>query len=195
MLGEALQRARSNLGLRKWSAIQSHLDRARHHARLPHHRENVARLQRLHHYVTEFWEAVREGLGVLDAGMEMPVKDSVVIVVEASEERLILRANGTNRTFLFNEIPGKLAVVLADQWFHQEAASTPLIKGAFMAVDPDFDKASALEMIRSAPTRNQDVLDVLQAVEDTYDFEIDKNFEERSVKDPEFRELQRDRSG
>ena len=173
VLGEALARARSNLGLRKWSAIQPHLDRARRHARLPHHREDVARLQRLHYYVTQFWEAVRQGLGRLDGGMEMPVKDLVVIVVEASEERLTLRANGKNRTFLVNELPGKLAMVMADQWFHQEAASTPLIKGAFMAVDPDFEKGSALEMIRSTPTRNQDVLDVIQAVADTYDFEDD----------------------
>ena len=93
------------------------------------------------------------------------------MVVERTEEQIVLRIAGKNRTIdRREEQPIQLAMKLADTWFDEDAASTKVFRGAMMAVTPEFDSEDARALWREAEASGEINLgDLEQVLDDQYE--------------------------
>ena len=121
----------------------------------------------LTHYVAEFWSAVHHQLSSLHAGDEIVIEDQVLAFVERRDDHtIILRSSGQNRPVTIRPMPPKLASALARAWLDESRVSTPLICGAFFAVDPDHTAEAARREWRRAESRGEDVAELTKTLED-----------------------------
>jgi hypothetical protein len=171
-LGTMLKTARRALGERNFDVATAELAKAEALAKDPEHKAKVERLKMLHGYVVEFWNAVAEGLkGFRGGGTELKYKDTLIAVVEASPNHIIIRSAGENRRFDRLGMPGGLAMAVADTWFNPNAASTKVFRGAFYAVEPGADVNEARRLWQEAALSGTNTAPLLPVLADTYDFE------------------------
>ena len=120
----------------------------------------VASFAALQTHVAAFWEAVEEGMkGLEDAG-ELQVGSTLVSVVEASEDQLIIRVNGQNHRYTADKLPAGVAAAIAKKWF-DDRPENKVILGAFYFVDPRSDVANAKRLWEEAASGGVDVKDML----------------------------------
>ena len=163
-LKQALADARIALSERDLAGAQQHLNTAGANAQTPEEEAAVERLRTLRGHLEQFWEGIRKSVAELESGEELIIGDTRVAVVEASRERLIVKA-GVNRVFQIDEIPASLVRVLADRWFAKEPSSKVFL-GAFLAVDPKGDRQRARRLWQEAGQAGLDVRGLLQELDE-----------------------------
>ena len=117
-------------------------------------------------HVSSYWNALESELARLDAGTEIEIGGSLIIVVEKTSRELTIRAAGENKTYPIDKLPLALATTLADRWFDPNDDSTKVIRGAMMAVNPKYSKAEVREIWRAAEVSGDVDLEGLDAVLD-----------------------------
>jgi len=137
-----LYAARRAMVDRELGTARQHVQAALQAARTRTERDEAQRVEKLLVSLEAFWQAVRREAGRLGAGEELPVGDTLVAVVEADQEHVILRAAGSNRTFAITALPGALAVLLAERGLKGRPESN-LHVGSFLAADAQGDRAAA----------------------------------------------------
>ncbi|MCA9221436.1 MAG: hypothetical protein KDA71_13995, partial [Planctomycetales bacterium] len=173
-LAKALSTAREALGEMNLDIADAELAKAQPLAKLPAHQAKLDRLKQLTHYTREFRHALEESLKGLQAGQSIPISESTVVaVVEANANTLIIKVAGVTRRYPVNELPLGLAVALADMWLDQGQPSSQLVKGAFVVAHK---KASADNIAKArgwweeAAARGLTLVnDLMPVIEDRYD--------------------------
>ena len=163
-LKQALADVRVSLSQRDLAEAQRHLDTADANVQTPEDRAAVGRLRTLRGHLEQFWEGIRKSVEELESGEELIIGDSRVAVVEATRERLIIKA-GVNRVFRIEELPTSLVLVLAQRWFAKEPSSKVFL-GAFLAFDPKGDRQRARQLWQEAGRSGLDVQDLLPELDE-----------------------------
>lgn len=143
--------ARLAMADRQMDAARHHVDAAVNMARSPTERAEVERVGKLLAALTAFWNGVREQAGKIQAGEELVVGSTRVIVVEAENDRLIIRVSGNNRVYhVIDGLPRQIAVALAQRQIGNRSPIANLRIGAFLAVDAHGDRQEARRRLEAA---------------------------------------------
>jgi hypothetical protein len=163
-----LLRARQSLADRDPAAATAAVKEAEQLAGEGPLQDAIAPTADLAHYVGEFWRAVHAALPKL-GGSEIELGDTVVYVVEAGPDRLVIRMAGQNREYTPQKLPSGLARRIAENWLDKSAA-TKVIIGAFLAVDPTMQQSSGKEKARGlwkeAARQGADVKELLRVLDE-----------------------------
>jgi len=135
--------ARRAMWSRDLDTAGKHVEAAHPMARTPTERDEVGRVSALLDSLSAFWLAVGEAASRLEGADELDLDGTIVLVVEASPEELTVRVAGRNLTYAVGDLPGPLAVALAERRLPRGRATTDLSIGAFLAVDARGDRVSA----------------------------------------------------
>lgn len=127
-------------------------------------RDCVAALDALLVHLEEFWRGVTEATASLRSTEELPIGETMVIVVEADRERITVRAAGRNRSYAVREMPAALVRAIVEQRF-RKGPDTQVLLGAFLAVDPKGDPAEASRLWQAAQSAGADVSLLMQALD------------------------------
>jgi hypothetical protein len=149
-LKEALALARAALASRDLAAADKQLAAADAQATSPELVARVAAARLVRDYVDGFWKAVRESAKTLKGGEEFTVQGKIIAIVDASPDRIVLRAAGQNREFKLNEVPPHMATALAERWLDKNDANSKVFVGAFWLVDPKIEPGLAREKLAEA---------------------------------------------
>ena len=169
-LSVALKSSRAALTERDLEAADRELEEAEQLARLPEHVALVKRLRLLHDYVKEFWNAVAEGMKRLDTEGELKINNTIASVVEATEDRIVVRVNGQNLRYNRMQLPPGLALAIADNWFDASRPVNRVFRGAFLAVEPNYEVDEARAVWEKAAKAGVDqVQDLMPVLNDKYD--------------------------
>jgi hypothetical protein len=148
-LAQSLTTAKVALGEMNFQEADVQLAKADSLAKLPKHREMVARLKEVAGYVQQFRQALAAAAMELQGGDVFMVGNSTqVAFVEGRTDRVILRISGMNRQYPFNDMPAGLAVAMADLKLAGADPVSRVVKGAYLLVhkrptDDAFAKAKA----------------------------------------------------
>ena len=148
------------LGERKPDAAKEHIAEAGELAASKEQMRLVASFEVLETHVAAFWEAVGEGMKGLEEAGELQVGSTLVSIVEASDELLVIRVNGQNRRYKADQLPAGVAVAIAKKWF-DDRPDNKVILGAFYFVNPRSDVADAKRLWEEAAGGGVDVKDML----------------------------------
>lgn len=174
VLGKSLSAARLALAERKLEEADVQLAMAESLAKLPQHKQMVARTKRLAGNVRKFWDAVAIGLDKLGSGDELKVDASTfVAIVEANPQSLVIRAGGKNRRYATRDIPGGLAIVIVDRGLDLTTAESRVIKGAIYAADKDPENRAKAKPYWVEAAAGLDLGDLMEVLDDSYDLEKD----------------------
>lgn len=132
--------------------------------RRPPERTCVTALDALLMHLEEFWRGVTQATASLRSTEELPIGETMVIVVEADRERIVVRAAGRNRTYAVREMPTALVRAVVEQRF-QKGPDTQILLGAFLAVDPKGDPAEARRLWQAAKNSGADVGLLMEALD------------------------------
>jgi hypothetical protein len=172
-LSEALSTARAAVGELEFRVARLQLGQAGTIARLPEHKELVARLDRLTGLSEQFWTTVRQAMGELRGAEELEIGDSglIVIVVEAKPDAITIRRNGRNESYRLADMPPGLALAIADRTLDASSSDTPLMKGACLGAMKNPKQMHIDEAKRyweRARTQGAEVDDLLKTLTDSY---------------------------
>ena len=162
-----LREARGEIAAQQFAIVRKQLKQAADLAATDADLAKVDRLKMLSDYVAEFWSAFKESLADLE-GVELSVGDEQVLVVSADDSRIVIRERGKNRVYSIDSLPPNLVLIIADRRFNQDAPSTKVFKGAYMALEPTFGKERALQLWRSAASEGVDIGDLELVLDDQY---------------------------
>ena len=161
---------------RQLDAARMELDEAEHLAKQPEHKKRVKRLRRLHHYVAQFWGAVKDALKDLDATDEIEIDDDpVAIVVEISKKQICLWRDGQQLACrivpgkdytIIKDMPWDLVMAIADCWFDQSKPQNSVFKGAFLAVDPGANSKDARRLWNEAEAAGINTHKLMEVLEE-----------------------------
>jgi hypothetical protein len=172
-LGELLQTARSALSNRELGKARRRIAEARGLAQSDEHLAMVQRLEQLAALLSEFLSAVDRSVASLTSGAEIPVSNTTtVMVVERSDQELVLRISGENRTYPLDQLPPALMIALAAQQLGADQPRFALLKGAFAAVHlragPQ-ELARVRELWQEASQTLPEAQQLLPVLDDEYD--------------------------
>lgn len=171
-LGRALKAARLALGENNLEDADEALLRAASLAKQGEHQAQVRRLKELAHYVREFWRAVEAGRQDLRGGEELEIGNTRIAVVEPGPGKFIYKSQGALCRCELREIPGGIALVIAQRKLVAKDSATQIILGAIYAASKNADKKTeARRHWNAALASGADVKDLLLVLDDTYDFE------------------------
>jgi hypothetical protein len=148
--GQAVAAVRNAMGVRDLDGAKGLLDTAAQSAETDANSAEIGRLRVLHHNLTEFWSGIREGVADLNDVGDIPLGDTRIAIVESSRDHIVLRAAGRNKRFATMELPTSFVIYIADRWFSKKAASSKVLIGSFLAVDPKGDRQRARELWQQA---------------------------------------------
>lgn len=146
---ESVADARFHFGDRNLAEARRAIAQAKINAQTEAERGQIARLETMAEVLTQFWDGMRNGVARLDAMGELEVEDTRVAIVEASRDHLIIKGAGRIYRWQTEDLPAKMVMAIAHDYFAEDAVSKLLI-GAFLAVDPDGDRAWAKRLWREA---------------------------------------------
>ncbi|HET6881866.1 MAG TPA: hypothetical protein VFI31_17000 [Pirellulales bacterium] len=144
-----LKSARAALANREISKAQDLLAEATIEATAPDTTAEVSQVETLTSYVEMFWDAVRKTLPKIELE-EIELKGTMLAVVEADENHLIVRAEGKNHEYKWQKIPHDLAYYLANRWLAPDDPVRNLVLGAFEIVDAKGDRKHAESLLDAA---------------------------------------------
>ena len=144
-----LREARKALGARQFQQAKDRLVAAQEQAVSDEQTQLVDGFQVLTTYVEGFWEAVQKGLEGLEKAGELKIGNTVVSVVEVSPSHILIREAGENRRYSVDQLPARLAVAIAQNWF-DDRPDNKLYLGAFHFVGPPIDVAEAKRLWEEA---------------------------------------------
>jgi hypothetical protein len=156
----ALLACRSALAEHNLTKAEEQLDLALVEASSSQSVAAVERTRQLFDAVKQFWHAVDEGLKGLNATDEVVMGDTVGLVVERTDKKLVIRIEGKNREYTFDKLPTAVARGIAERWLSKDDPNTRMFLAAFMAVDPKGDMAKAKELLSLAAAAGADTGDL-----------------------------------
>lgn len=145
-LTKALQQVRLAMEERNMDAASESLKTAQEQAVTAEQQAEVARYKLAVENLKKFWEGVASQMDAMSAGEEIMVKGRIVVVVEATADKLILRDGGRNRRFALNVLPTSLVMHIAGRYFDSSPGSQLLI-ATFHAIDPEGDQLQARQKL------------------------------------------------
>lgn len=164
-----LKKAREEIGGHQFSEAQASLTKAEPLLANDVQQGKHARLMMLLDYTKQFKDAIDRTLVRLESGSTFEVGRTVVSVVEVRPREVVVRVNGTNRTYQRTEMPIGMAVALGDMSLQKDSPEAKLIRGAYVVAcsgkPEDIEKAKA--WWREA-AGSVDVNSLLPVVDDTY---------------------------
>jgi hypothetical protein len=132
---KALDAAKAALAEQNFKVADAQLGKAESLAKLPKHKDAVARLKEVSGYVKQFREAIVAAAQGMQAGETFKVGNSTqVAFVEATADKVVLRIAGMNRPYPYNDMPPGLALVIADFKLAGSDPMTRVVKGAYLLV-------------------------------------------------------------
>jgi hypothetical protein len=171
-LVKALTTAKAALGEQNFKAADLQLAKAEAVAKLPAHKQAVARLTKLADYLTHFREVLVSAAKGMEAGSSFKVGTSTqVSMVEATADKVIVRIAGMNKSYPYSELPPGLALTLADQRLAANDPAGNVMKGAYLlvhkrATSKETDKAR--ELWQQAVAAGTDISDLLPLLDENY---------------------------
>jgi len=158
---QAASAARLSMSEHDLATAAEHLESAAANAQTPEERQQAVRLQTMLGYLKEFWEGMRQSVAQLGAAEELVLKTTRVAVVDSSREVLVVRAAGQNRSWRIENMPMSITMAIFNKSFRKDATSKVLL-GTFLAVDPDGDRAYARQLWREAAQQGFDLGDLME---------------------------------
>src|SRR6185437_8174357 len=152
-----LAAARASFAGRDFSGAEDELAQATLEATSPKLLDEVARFELLAGYYNDFWNAVRQHLGQLNAAETINVNGEELSIVEASPDKIIFRAAGKRHEYELGKLPGKLAFWLAKSWLDEGEPPSLVVLGAYHALDAKGDRQQARELFEQAGAKGLDV--------------------------------------
>jgi hypothetical protein len=122
-------------------------------------------VETLSSYVEMFWDAVRKTLPKIQLE-ELKINGTMIVVVEADADHLVIRAEGKNREYTWQKIPKDVAYYLADRWLAPDDPVRNLVLASYEIVDPKGDRNEAkslLDAATAAKLNAEPLLEELQA--------------------------------
>jgi outer membrane biosynthesis protein TonB len=169
---KALDAAKAALAEQNFKAADVQLAKAESLAKLPKHREAVARLKEVSGYVMQFRQAVITAVKEMQAGESFKVGASTYVAfVEASSEKVTLRLPGMNKTYPFNDLPPGLAVAIAEFKLPENSPTSRVIKGAYLLVHKRADSethAKAKSLWLEAQMMGANISHLMPFLDDNY---------------------------
>jgi hypothetical protein len=101
----------------------------------------------------------------IEAGLDYRVGSTVVHIVSTSEEGLVLRAAGQNRSYKWDSLPSVFVREVIESWLSKDAASTKVIMGARYAVGTDNNVTLAKQYWAEANSAGVDTSRLLRVIE------------------------------
>ncbi len=172
-MATALKSARAKLESNDFDGASAELKKVRSLPKLPEHQAKHERLRLLTEYASRFHSSLLEALKNLEAGDEISAgANAAAGVVNVTADRIVLRIDGENRTYVINDLPPGLAVAIADTWLDQNDPVCLLAKAAYLAAlkDARDDRlAKAREWFQEASKSGVDIGDLEKVIDDKYD--------------------------
>ena len=169
-LANAIGSARSAIQQNRMDDAEKIISRARLIARSGPRRSLVERLEAIRHYVSQFWRAFDEGVQRLDAGAELKTDQSIFAVVEITDQALVLRSAGQNRTYSIDSLPASLRVAVARHWLDPNDPVTSVVIGAYLWTEDASNMEQVQRLWRKAQELGMDLGDLPRVLEDRYDW-------------------------
>lgn len=148
-VGTLLKSARAALANREIVKAQDLLAEATIEATAPETTAEVGRVELLANYVEMFWDAVRQTLPKIGLE-ELEINGTMMAVVEADENHLIIRAEGKNYDYKWQKLPRSIAYYLANRWLAQDDPVRNLVLASFEMIDPKGDRNQAERLLDTA---------------------------------------------
>ena len=149
-VGEALAAARRALAGRNFAEADDQVAQATLAATAPELLAEIDRVQLMAQYLKDFWEAAQQHMAKLGAAETITVDGEELSIIEASEEKIILRVAGKRREYTFEKLPPKLAYWLADNWLDKSNPASLATLGAYHALDAKGDRQKARQLFDEA---------------------------------------------
>jgi hypothetical protein len=127
-----LKKARDEIGGHQFSEAQALLAKAAPLLANDDQQAKHTRLTLLLDYTKQFKDAIDRTLARLESGNTFEVGRTVVSVVEVRPREVVVRVNGTNRTYQRTEMPIGMAVALGDMSLQKDTPEAKLVRGAYV---------------------------------------------------------------
>jgi len=145
----AVADARTALTDRDLAAASKYVQLASAEVRTPENHDQVDRLETMLDNLIQFWNGIRASMVKLQAAEEIVIRDTRVVVVDGSRDRLTVKAEGRVRHFRIETMPTSLVMALVRQNFGHDPGSKAVI-ATFLAVDPKGDRDLARQYWQEA---------------------------------------------
>ena len=145
----AVADTRTALANRDLAAAGEHVKRASAKVQTPENHDQIDRLETMLDHLTQFWNGIRASMAKLQAAEEIVVRDTRIVVIDSSRDRLTVKAEGRVHHFRIETMPASLVMALVEQNFGHDAGSKAVI-ATFLAVDPNGDRDLARQYWREA---------------------------------------------
>ena len=162
----AVTEARTAMSQRNMQAARSLVSAAVNHAQTSAEKTEATRLKAILTYLVQFWDMVRGGMANFEIAEEIAIKDTRVIVVDASANELTIRSEGVNQKYRLQSLPGALAMAIVEQKI-PSSTSRNVACGAFLAMDQEGDRKQARRLWKAAMSAGADISGLLAEVKDT----------------------------
>lgn len=176
-LGKALQQAKAAIGEFNFEEADAELAKADKLAKIPEHRDKLARLKEIGGYVKQFHERLVQAATGMDGGESFKVGSSTMVaMIEADQKQVILRVAGQNKAYQYADLPVGLAAALADMKLDKADPVARVLKGAFVAAHKN-STPDQLQQAKSwwegATLGGADVSHLMPFLTDSYDLAKD----------------------
>lgn len=175
-LSQAMTSAKETLRERNFAETDKHLNAAKKLARSPDQLAKLNRLDVLTQYVKQFDRSLKTLMADenFDAGAELMMGTTRVVVVERSPTKIVIRINGQNREYALASMPDGLAMALIDLRLPTSDPVSKVIKASYLAaakVPTEINQEKAKELFAQAVQEGvSEVADLPMVMTDTYDF-------------------------
>jgi hypothetical protein len=140
------------LAKRDLAAAQALVAQARANALSPDDQKTVAKYEKLSDDVREFWRILGARVRKFQPSEEVSLGKTRIVVVEAQEGRFSFRYGSKILSYTLETLPTWLVTALADANLADDGPSKELY-GAFLALDPEGDRARAQALWAEAAQR------------------------------------------
>ncbi len=170
-----MRQARNLLGERQYEQAKELLGKIEPTAKSGQQKAQLRRLSTVADFAEQFNSAMMSALDELkaDGVGEITVGNQVIIFVDSSDEKLVVRMNGARKQFLWKDIPINLAYGYADLKLDQGPKSAAA-KASFAAVHTKMNPAAienARKLMQSASAAEVVPADTHEVFEDDYALE------------------------
>ncbi len=134
-------------------------------------KSKVRRLSQLGQLHEQFILALREGLSSLGGGSTITVGNSPVAIVEASQDRVVIRTAGQNEEYTLSNIPVGLAIAIANLRLDQSHPVDVAARGVFCLLHPrknNLNERQGRLWVEEASSSDRILPDLLEAITDNY---------------------------
>jgi len=175
-LSQAMNSAKEALRERSFEETDKHLAAAKKLAKSPDQLAKLNRLDVLTQYVKQFDRSLKTLMADenFDAGAELKMGNTRVVVVERSPTMIVIRINGMNRSYSLANMPDGLAMALIDLRLPASDPVSKVIKASYLAaakVPTEVNQEKAKELFAQAVQEGvSEVADLPLVMTDSYDF-------------------------